>query len=78
MGHWFAALCDEAGLPGVRLHLHTVATFLVGRRDRPRAQQRLGHRDASTTLWNYAHALPLEVLDAADGIDAMLGGVPSR
>ena len=75
MGHWFAALCGEAGLPGVSLHRlrHTVATFLVGRGDLLRAQQRLGHRDASTTLRNYAHALPLEDLDAADGIDEMLG-----
>ena len=54
--------CREAGLPGVTLHRlrHTVATFLVGRGELLRAQQRLGHRDASTTLRNYAHALPLE------------------
>jgi integrase len=77
MSHWFAALCREAGLPGVSLHRlrHTVATFLVGRGDLLRVQQRLGHRDASTTLRNYAHALPLEDLDAADGIDEMLGRV---
>jgi integrase len=77
MSHWFAALCTEAGLPGVSLHRlrHTVATFLVGRGDLLGAQHRLGHRDASTTLRNYAHAMPLEDLDAADGIDAMLGAV---
>jgi integrase len=77
MSHWFAALCEEAGLPGVTLHRlrHTIATFLVGRGDLLRAQQRLGHRDASTTLRNYAHALPLEDLEAADGIDEMLGCV---
>lgn len=80
LGHWFAALCDEAGLPGISLHRlrHTVATFLVGRGDLLRAQQRLGHRDPSTTLRNYAHALPLEDLDAADGIDAMLGAAIAR
>jgi integrase len=37
-----------------------------------RAQQRLGHRDASTTLRNYAHALPLEDQSVADDIDEML------
>jgi len=74
LGHWFAQLCDEAGLHGVSLHRlrHTVATFLVGRGDLLRAQQRLGHRDASTTLRNYAHALPLEDESVADDIDEML------
>jgi hypothetical protein len=36
-----------------------VATFLVGRGEILRAQHRLGHSDPSTTLRNYAHALPL-------------------
>jgi integrase len=75
MGHWFAELCAEADLAGVSLHRlrHSVATLLVGRGELLRAQQRLGHRDASTTLRNYAHALPLEDGGAADDIDAMLG-----
>jgi integrase len=75
MGHWFAELCAEADLVGVSLHRlrHCVATFLVGRGELLRAQQRLGHRDASTTLRNYAHALPLEDGNVADDIDAMLG-----
>jgi integrase len=74
LGHWFAELCDQAWLPGVSLHRlrHTVATFLVGRGELLRAQQRLGHRDASTTLRNYAHALPLEDQTVADDIDEML------
>jgi len=52
----------SAGLQGVSLHrlCHTVATYLVSRGDLLQAQQRLGHRDASTTLGNYAHAMPLE------------------
>ena len=76
LGHWFAELCAEAGLGGVSLHRlrHTVATFLVGRGELLRAQQRLGHRDASTTLRNYAHALPLEDQEVADDIDSMLSG----
>jgi integrase len=75
MGHWFAELCAEADLVGVSLHRlrHSVATFLVGRGEILRAQQRLGHRDASTTLRNYAHALPLEDGEVADDIDVMLG-----
>jgi hypothetical protein len=56
-----------------------VATFLVGRGEILRAQHRLGHRDPSTTLRNYAHALPLEDGEVADDIDVMLSGdlVPS-
>ena len=74
LGHWFAELRDEAGLEGVSLHRlrHTVATYLVGRGDLLQAQQRLGHRDASTTLRNYAHAMPLEDQAVADDIDEML------
>jgi integrase len=75
MGHWFAQLRDEAELPEASLHRlrHTVATFLVGRGELLRAQHRLGHRDASTTLRNYAHAMPLEDESVADDIDEMLG-----
>jgi integrase len=74
LGHWFGELRDEAGLPGVSLHRlrHTVATFLVGRGDLLQAQHRLGHRDASTTMRNYAHAMPLEDQAVADDIDEML------
>ena len=52
---------------------HSVATFLVGRGELLRAQQRLGHRDPSTTLRNYAHAMPLEDETVADDIDELLG-----
>jgi integrase len=74
--HWFAELCAEANLVGVGLHRlrHSVATFLVGRGEILRAQHRLGHRDPSTTLRNYAHALPLEDGEVADDIDIMLSG----
>ncbi|MHB8681434.1 MAG: tyrosine-type recombinase/integrase [Acidimicrobiales bacterium] len=73
--HWFAELRSEAGVPGASLHRlrHSVATFLVGRGELLRAQQRLGHRDPSTTLRNYAHALPLEDEEVADDIDELLG-----
>jgi len=69
------ALARRAEVPGATLHRlrHSVATFLVGRGELLRAQQRLGHRDPSTTLRNYAHALPLEDETVADDIDEMLG-----
>jgi len=78
LGHWFAELCAEADLVGVSLHRlrHSVATFLVGRGELLRAQHRLGHRDPSTTLRNYAHALPSEDGEVADDIDVMLGVPP--
>lgn len=53
---------------------HSVATFLVRQGDLLGAQQRLGHRDASTTLRNHAHALPLEDEEAADQIERSLLG----
>ncbi len=75
LGHWFADLARRAEVPGATLHRlrHSVATFLVGRGELLQAQQRLGHRDPSTTLRNYAHALPLEDEAVADDIDVMLG-----
>jgi integrase len=75
LGHWFADLARRAEVPGATLHRlrHSVATFLVGRGELLRAQQRLGHRDPSTTLRNYAHAMPLEDETVADDIDEMLG-----
>ena len=75
LGHWFAELARRAEIPGATLHRlrHSVATFLVGRGELLRAQQRLGHRDPSTTLRNYAHAMPLEDETVADDIDEMLG-----
>jgi len=74
LGHWFTELRDDAGLTGVSLHRlrHTVATYLVGRGDLLQAQDRLGHRDAATTLRNYAHAMPLQDEAIADDIDEML------
>jgi integrase len=35
------------------------------------AQHRLGHRDASTTLRIYAHAMPLTDADAAEALDTL-------
>jgi integrase len=70
-----AQLCEQAQLSGVSPHRlrHTVATFLVSRGDLLIAQQRLGHRDPSTTLRNYAHAIPLADGAASDVLDEALG-----
>jgi integrase len=72
-GHWFADLADRARHPDVTLHRlrHTVATVLVGRGDILQAQQRLGHRDAATTLRIYSHAMPLTDADAAQTLDSL-------
>jgi integrase len=80
LAHSFARLRAEAGVPNVTLHRlrHGVATFLVDRGEILKAQQRLGHRDASTTLRNYAHALPLEDAEVADALDALLSPGPAE
>lgn len=73
LGHWFADLADRGGHPDVTLHRlrHTVATVLVGRGDLLQAQHRLGHRDASTTLRIYSHAVPLTDTEAAATLDRL-------
>jgi Phage integrase family len=79
--HRAEQLAADAGHPDVTLHRlrHTVATTLVSRGDILGAQHRLGHRDASTTLRIYAHALPLTDTDAADTVDRLYRSVgPSR
>ncbi|MFN0282982.1 MAG: tyrosine-type recombinase/integrase [Kineosporiaceae bacterium] len=72
-GHWFAALAHRAGHGDVTLHRlrHAVATVLVGQGDILQAQHRLGHRDDSTTLRIYSHALPLTDADAAATLDRL-------
>jgi integrase len=78
--HWFAQLAQRAEVPEASLHRlrHSVATFFVGRGELLRAQQRLGHRDPSTTLRNYAHAMPLEDETVADDIDELLSSSLSK
>ena len=71
LAHRFGRIRDRAGVPGASLHRlrHSVATFLVARGDILQAQARLGHRDAATTLREYAYALPLTDGDVADAIN---------
>ena len=74
LGHRFERLRNNAGVPGATLHRlrHNVATFLVARGEILQAQARLGHADASTTLREYAYALPLTDRQVADAIDCHL------
>ena len=70
----FRAFARRHGHGDVTLHRlrHTVATVLVADGHLLQAQQRLGHEDASTTLRQYCHALPLHDQDVADHLDALL------
>lgn len=73
LGHWFTAFTGRHGHGEVTLHWlrHTVATALVEHGKLLGAQQRLGHRDASTTLRQYCFALPLEDVEVADYLEAV-------
>lgn len=79
LAHGFADLCADSGMPGLMLRRlrQSVATLLVGQGDLLDAQARLGHRDASTMLRNYVHALPLGDAAAAGAIDAALRPRPT-
>lgn len=51
---------------------HTVTTVLVADGHLLQAQQVLGHAEASTTLRQHCHALPLHDLDTANHLEALL------
>lgn len=74
LSHRFHAVRVAAGIPSAALHRfrHSVATALVEDGKILKAQARLGHRDAATTLRHYAHATPLDDLEVADEIDRRL------
>ena len=57
--------------PGLRRLRHTVGTVLVADGKILKAAGRLRHRDPSTTLRNYAVALPLDDQDVADTLDQL-------
>jgi integrase len=72
----FREFCRRHDHGDVTLHRlrHTVATVLVADGQLLQAQQRLGHRDASTTLRQYCHALPLADVDVADHLEQRYRG----
>lgn len=71
LGQLFSSFCHRHGHSEVTLHRlrHTVATVLVTDGLLLQAQQRLGHREASTTLRQYCHVLPLHDEDVADHLE---------
>jgi integrase len=74
LSHKFRRLGVSAHVERPALHRlrHGVATHLVDGGKVLKAQVRLGHRDPSTTLRHYSHALPLDDEDIADELDALL------
>jgi len=71
----FARLRERIGFPTIRLHdlRHFVATVLTDAGlPITTISTRLGHRDTSTTLNLYAHALPLTDQRAADFLGSIL------
>lgn len=76
LSHKFRVLGHQAGVDAPALHRlrHGVATLLVDEGKLLKAQARLGHRDAATTLRHYSHAVALQDEDVADELDALLNG----
>ncbi|WP_410562300.1 tyrosine-type recombinase/integrase [Amycolatopsis sp. cmx-4-61] len=76
LGHRFERLRNAAELPDATLHRlrHTVGTHLVAQGKILKAAARQRHRDPSTTLRNYADALPLDDEGAADELDILFNG----
>jgi len=76
LSHKFHRLGVAAGVARPALHRlrHGVATHLVDQGKLLKAQARLGHRDPTTTLRHYSHAVALDYEDVADDLDRLLNG----
>lgn len=75
--YWFFPLLKKAGLPRIRFHdlRHTAATLLMARGINPKiVSEMLGHSHVSITLGLYGHVTPTMQQQAADAMDAVLGG----
>jgi integrase len=73
----FQALLAAAGLPRIRFHdlRHGCASLLLAQGVHPRVvMEQLGHSTIALTMNVYSHVIPAAARDAADRMDAMLGG----
>ena len=73
----FKRVLERAGLPRIRFHdlRHTAATLMLSEGVHPKVvQEALGHSQISITLDTYSHVLPTMQREAADRLDALLGG----
>ncbi len=73
----FRRVLERAGLPRIRFHdlRHTAATLMLAQGVHPKVvQEALGHSQISITLDTYSHVLPTMQREAADRLDALLGG----
>jgi len=72
----FRALCEQAGVPTIRLHdvRHTYATLALRAGVHPRVvAERLGHTTVTVTLDTYSHAVPELEAEAAERVAGMIG-----
>lgn len=74
----YKALLKKAGLPAtLRFHdlRHSAASLLLAQGVHPRAiMELLGHSSITVTMNVYGHVMPAMMRDAADKMDALLGG----
>ena len=74
----FKRLLAKADLPSsIRLHdsRHFAASLLLAQGTHPRTvMEILGHSDISLTMNTYSHVVPEVMREAAEKIDAVLGG----
>ena len=73
----FTNLLQRAGLPRIRFHdlRHSAATLMLAQGvDARTIMETLGHSQIGITMNTYAHVLPAMQRDAADLMDAVLGG----
>jgi integrase len=75
LGQRFDKLARAAGVPGASLHRlrHSVGTYLISQGKVFEASRRLRHRDVTTTLREYGHALSMHDEDVADGLARLYG-----
>jgi integrase len=73
----FQRIAEGAGVPRIRFHdlRHTAATLMLKAGIHPKiVSERLGHATIGLTLDTYSHVLPGMQHEAADAMDAILGG----